>query len=332
VLRLFTEPLVTEASWLLPLALLGIPLVLVTLGWQWPLGYKHLALLLWGGWLLPELLYFSFTSGLFHAYYLIMLGPPLAALVGATAWALGQVWQRRPWLGWTLLALLTSVTVAFQIVILQSYPDYALWITGVSIALLVSGLGMLALTVWQAQSWLAKAALGVVFVAMMVAPLTWSALTTLNTDPDVALPRAGPDIGKSPGPNASDTLLSSTQEAILDYLLVHTEPDDYLVATLSSHDASPYILAAGRPVLTFGGFNGGDDVVDVDELAEMVTDGELRFVLGGQELAQRKPEIGEWVQATCTIVQVPDVTVSDTADQRSGSGRGQATVLYDCGG
>ena len=85
-------------------------------------------------------------------------------------------------------------------------------------------------------------------------------------------------------------------------------------------------------MLTFGGFNGGDDVVDVDELAEMVTDGELRFVLGGQELAQRKPEIGEWVQATCTVVQVPGVTVSATADQRPGPGRGQATVLYDCGG
>ncbi len=49
VLRLFTEPLVTEAGWLLPLALLGIPLVLVVLGWQWPLSEKHLALLLWGG-------------------------------------------------------------------------------------------------------------------------------------------------------------------------------------------------------------------------------------------------------------------------------------------
>jgi len=84
-LRLVTEPLVTEAGWLLPLALMGLPLVLVAVGWQWPLGEKHLGLLLWAGWLLPELLYFSFTTGLFHSYYLIMLGPPLAALVGATS-------------------------------------------------------------------------------------------------------------------------------------------------------------------------------------------------------------------------------------------------------
>jgi 4-amino-4-deoxy-L-arabinose transferase-like glycosyltransferase len=68
---------VTEASWLLPLALLGIPLAWVTLGWAWPLTDKHAGLLLWAGWLLPELAYFSFTSGLFHRYYLIMLGPPL---------------------------------------------------------------------------------------------------------------------------------------------------------------------------------------------------------------------------------------------------------------
>jgi 4-amino-4-deoxy-L-arabinose transferase-like glycosyltransferase len=333
-LRLFTEPLVTEASWLLTLALLGTPLISVVLGWSWPLSDEHLALVLWGGWLLPELAYFSFTSGLFHAYYLIMLGPPLAALVGATAWAIGQVWQRRPWLGWTLLALLAGITIAFQIVTLQNYPGYAWWIAAGSVALLVSGLGVLALTVWQARSWLAKAALGIVFLAMMVAPLTWSALTTLNTDPDVALPRAGPDIGKSSGsPNASDTLLSLAQEATLDYLLAHTEPDDYLVATLSSHDASLYILATSRPVLTFGGFNGGDDVVDVDQLAQMVADDELRFVLGGQELARRKPEIAMWLADSCTIVTIPGATRSELADNQPSppDGSGRVNILYDCG-
>ena len=95
VLRLVTEPLVTEAGWLLPLALLGIPLILAILGWQWPLSDKDLAVVLWAGWLLPSLAYFTFTSGLFHAYYLIMLGPPLAALVGAMAWALVALVTRR---------------------------------------------------------------------------------------------------------------------------------------------------------------------------------------------------------------------------------------------
>jgi 4-amino-4-deoxy-L-arabinose transferase-like glycosyltransferase len=333
VLRLFTEPLVTEASWLLPLALLGIPLVLVTLGWQWPLSDKHLALVLWGGWLLPELAYFTFTSGLFHAYYLIMLGSPLAVLVGATAWAFGQVLRQRRWLGWTLLALFASATITFQIVTLQNYPDNVLGITAISVTLLVSGLGMLALAAWRARSWLAKAALGIVFLAMMIAPLTWSGLTTLNTNPDVALPRAGPDTGESPGPNASDTLLSPTQQTILDYLLVNTDPDSYLVATLNAREAAPYILATLRPALTFGGFSGSDNVIDVAQLARMIDDDELRFVLSSPRLTQQKPEIAAWLANSCTTVIIPGANQSGpVGNQPSPSGGpGQANILYDCG-
>ncbi len=332
VLRLFTEPLVTEAGWLLPLVLLGIPLIVVTLGWQWPLGDRHLALVLWGGWLLPEVLYFGFTSGLFHAYYLIMLGPPLAALVGATAWALGQVRQRRRWLGWTLLALFAGATVAFQSVTLQNYPHYALWIVTIAITLLVLGLGMLALAARRARLGLSKVALGIALVATMVAPLAWSGLTTFNANPDVALPHSGPDAGWSLRPNASATPLSPAEQRIIDYLLVNTDPDNYLVATLSAHDASPFVLATRRPVLTFGGFNGGDNVVDADQLAQMTAEGELRFVLANQQLAQRKPDIAAWLTDNCTTVTIPSATrpaLPNNQTFRPGS-EGQANILYDC--
>jgi 4-amino-4-deoxy-L-arabinose transferase-like glycosyltransferase len=94
ILRLFTDPLAAQASWLLPLALMGGALALALLGSK-KLTDKHLALLLWAGWLLPIAFYFTFTSGLWHAYYLIMLGPALAALVGATVWAFEQLMDRQ---------------------------------------------------------------------------------------------------------------------------------------------------------------------------------------------------------------------------------------------
>ena len=351
MLRLFTEPLVTEAGWLLPLALLGIPLILIVLGWQWPFGSpsirlrllrtrlrtpplsdKHLALLLWGGWLLPEVAYFTFTSGLFHAYYLIMLGPPLAALVGAAAWSLWRVFERRRWLGWMLLALLVGVALVFQMITLWNYPDHGLWIAPIAILLFVLGLGILALTAWRTRPWLGKAVVGMTLMAAMVAPLAWSGLTALNTRPNVALPRSGPDAGQAGRQNTSD-LLSPAQEAIVDYLLDNTDPDSYLLATVSARDASPYILATLRPVLTFGGFTGGDNVVDVDQLAQMVADGELRFVLADDGFARQKREIGAWLADNCTTVTIPGATQSRLASSpmpRPG-GPGQANVLYDCG-
>ncbi|MDP2949492.1 MAG: glycosyltransferase family 39 protein, partial [Chloroflexota bacterium] len=298
-LRLFTEPLVTQASWLLPLALLGIPLIMVLLGWRWPLGDKHLALVLWVGWLLPEIVFFSFTSGIFHSFYVIMLGPPLAALVGATAWALGSLFQRQRRLGWLLLGLLTGITVAFQIVTLQNYPEHAPWITAIAAVAWLVGVGLLA---WRSKPWLGKVALALVCASLAVAPLTWSALTTLDSNPNVlnaALPRAGPSTSQEQPPGFPATMggvdmplppvggtsqkqlpgyfatLSAAQEELLDYLLANTDPDSYLIATPSAMDAAPLILATKRPVLTFGGFTGLDNVVDVERLAKMTADGEL---------------------------------------------------------
>jgi 4-amino-4-deoxy-L-arabinose transferase-like glycosyltransferase len=305
--------------------LLSLPLALVVLGRPWPLSEKHLALVLWAGWLLPEMLYFSFTTGLFHAYYVIMLGPPLAALVGVGVWALGRLWRRRRWMGWAVLVLLTGATVLFQVITVHDYPAYTLGITVTAGLAWLIGVVLLA---FRSRAWMGKLALALVCIGVLVAPLTWSALTTLNANPNVALPRAGPETVNSSGPQASSTLLSSVQQAVLDYLLANTEPDSYLVATVSAMEAAPYVLTTDRPVLTFGGFNGRDDVIDVEELARMVADGELRYVLG-QGLEQHKPEIAAWLENSCSVVDVPGV---ETVSVRRTPGPGaQGGVLYDCG-
>jgi len=328
--RLFTQPLATEASWLLPFILLGMPLILMQLGWRWPMDERHLALVLWVGWLLPELAYFSFTTGLFHAHYLIMLGPPLAALVGVTAWALEQVCQKRCWLGCTLSALLAGSTIAFQVITLRNHLGYtkwvfpifselirqgqrtiaylllhAWWVVAIPTALLALGLSISVLTARCAQPWFSKTALGISVIAILVSPLFWSGLTTFNANPDACLPRSGLHVDHTNCPSA----LPVVQQRTLEYLLANTELGSYLVATLTTHDAALYILATGRPVLPLGGFTGDDDVVDVDELAQMAQEGRLRFILD-RELAWRKPEIAAWLDANC---------------QR------QANTLYDCG-
>jgi len=329
--RLLTPPLVGEASWVLPFALLGIPLALVQLGWRWPLGERHLALVLWVGWLLPELIYFSFNRGLFHPHYLIMLGPPLAALVGATTWALQQVYRRRRWLGCALSALLVGGTVAFQAITLRDHPGYARWIfptfrelavqgqralasflfhawwaAAIPMALLALGLGVSVLTARRAQPWLSETAFGVAMAAVLVMPLFWSGLTTFDDDPDACLPRSGLHTHHTHCPST----LSVAQQRIAEYLLANTEPGSYLVATLAGHEAALYILATGRPVLPLGGFTGGDEVVGVDELARMVQEGKLRFILDSRELAWRKPRIAAWLDSHCR----------------------RRANLYDCGG
>jgi len=124
IFRLFTEPLASQISWLLPLTLMGWVLGLVFIGFSQPLDNKHLALILWISWLLPMSLYFMFSNGVWHTYYLIMLGPALAALVGVAMWVLDQSRQKSHTLGWILGFIFSGITIGFEIFILSFYPAY----------------------------------------------------------------------------------------------------------------------------------------------------------------------------------------------------------------
>ena len=324
ILRLFTEPLAAQASWLLPLALLGIVLALLVLGRPYPLTRIHLALILWAGWLLPMMVYFSFTTGIWHTYYLIMFGPPVAALVGAAVWSLDQVFRRSPRLGWGLAAGLSAVSLGFQLFILSAYPEFFTMTAALMACAWLLGLAVL---YWARRGpW----AVGILLASLIIAPLLWSGLTTLNQNPDVDLPKAGPGLGQA-GFTTSGSTLSATQQKVLDYLEANTLPKTYLAATLDSHGASAFILAAGRPFLTFGGYIGLDNAVSVSQLQQMVAAGRLRYILDNGNLAQ-KAEIHAWVTANCQVVQVPGVkTILNAGSAPGGPRNQQFSALYDCG-
>lgn len=312
-LRLLTAPLAPEAGWLLPFLALSLPWLINQLGgWrsfrQRPLSKATAGFLLWGSWLVAEMIYFSFTGGLFHVYYLIMLGPPLAALMGATGWAISYQAVRRPWLtsGWLLLAV--GLTLAYQLHLLADYPLYVVSVAGVA-----SGLLLIAVGVWLGSPGqrLNRGVISLTLLALLVAPFIWASLTTLNRQPNTALPRSGPTTDHRPHPNSHDRL-SQPQQNLLDYLMAQTDPAAYLVATTSSREAAPLIIATSRPVLTFGGFNGRDEVINETQLAEMVTSGELRFVLSSRELAHNKPTIANWLTDHCSLVALPGLAQKQT--------------------
>ena len=93
LLRLFSEGLAGQISWMLPFALIGLaalwrrPLRLTSEGLEKTgfFGERGLTLAAFGLWLLPGLLYFSFTTGFWHTYYLATIAPPLAAITGIGA-------------------------------------------------------------------------------------------------------------------------------------------------------------------------------------------------------------------------------------------------------
>jgi 4-amino-4-deoxy-L-arabinose transferase-like glycosyltransferase len=80
-LRLLRPVQASQMAWWLPLALAGL-----VLGWRARTraagNAQKIAIAIWGGWLALYWAAFSFAGGVFHTYYLSVLGPPLAALAG----------------------------------------------------------------------------------------------------------------------------------------------------------------------------------------------------------------------------------------------------------
>jgi hypothetical protein len=146
-------------------------------------------------------------------------------------------------------------------------------------------------------------------------------------------------------------------QQLLDYLNTHHHGEKYLFATTSSMAASAYIQQ-GLPVLPMGGFSGGNPAPTVPQLQQMVSSGELRFVLdsrrgpggGGQRMGRRSDSAGagtrqggrggrggrasgandqqaqtaraQWLRDRCYEV--------DPADY-GGAQDGSGPTLYDCG-
>jgi 4-amino-4-deoxy-L-arabinose transferase-like glycosyltransferase len=175
------------------------------------------------------------------------------------------------------------------------------------------GIGLLAV---RSKRW----ALGIVLVGLLIAPVTWSFLTTFNPSPNTGLPKAGPVGNDTQGINPFDGLSNNSQTTSMDFLTSNTAPGTYLLAVESANEAAPYILATGRPVLTFGGFLGTDNIIDATGLAKMVSQGKLRYVAISEQLVRNKPAIAAWVKKNCTIAILPGNT------QRINNGN----TLYDC--
>jgi 4-amino-4-deoxy-L-arabinose transferase-like glycosyltransferase len=319
-LRLADRHLAGQFAWLLPLALIGGVVALGRAKTRWPLAPPHAALLLWSGWTLTYGAVFSFAGGIFHAYYLAALGPPLAALAGV---GLVALWSA----GWRLaLPLALLITAAWQTYIAF---DLVAWRIDDVPTLLLATLCVGTLLASLRVSRLA-------FVGLLVLPGAWalsSALATGNT----MLPSASLARALAPHDTARHTGVRSfpvaTDDArLLAFLRANHRGERFALATSNARLAAPVIVRTGLPVMAFGGFMGTDPILPADALKAMVERRDVRFVvLSGQGSfgfragdEERRRAFIDWVRANGARV--------DPAlwrGQEPGAGRRQPIGLYD---
>ena len=236
-------------------------------GWR----RRRASVALWSAWALTYGIVFSAAGGIFHAYYLAALAPPLAALAGIGCF---ELWRRGP----RHLALGLAVTALWQGYIAGASLGWdATWI-GFPLVALLAG----AATLWRAKR--PPAVIG--GVALLILPTAW-ALSTIFAPGNLTLPSSslarwlGRDDGRGP-------LLSRTYGALTDdaklraFLQDHRGEARFLLAAPNTQLAAPLIIESGQPVMAFGGFFGTDPVLSVESFAQQVEQGERALRRAGQ--------------------------------------------------
>ncbi len=214
--RLLNPNLGGQIGWLLPLALIGLIAAWGTSEW-WKLDASRLSLVIWGGWFLTASAFFS-VAGFYHRYYLAMLSPAVAALVGIGIVALWQAGRSGGWRVWLLPASLI-VTAGVQIKILQTYPIWHDRLAPPIILLVaITVIGLLAIRLPHTRNLtylpLIRGLATIGLVAVLIAPGAWSVITTLDAATGSDVPAAGPSISSSQSPSVSELLKISKSGAV----------------------------------------------------------------------------------------------------------------------
>jgi 4-amino-4-deoxy-L-arabinose transferase-like glycosyltransferase len=182
VLRLLNNALGGQVGWLLGFALVGgVGLVVLTrLRRRDPLTGWTIAL---GGAFAATAVTFSFASGIFHPYYVSLLAPFSAALVGAGAAQL----MRRDLHARVLGPLAIGAGVATELAVMHSEATLA-WLEPIVIVVAVAAaVGIVLLS----QARLRLIALAAVLATLTIAPASW-AVETLGHATSSTFPAGGP--------------------------------------------------------------------------------------------------------------------------------------------
>ncbi|MDN5618490.1 MAG: glycosyltransferase family 39 protein [Kocuria sp.] len=135
VFRMFNSAFGAEISWLIPAAVI----ILVAGFWLTRRARRtdatRAALIVWGGWLIVNAGVFSFMEGTIHPYYVVVLSPAVAAIVGM---GVAEFWRgRRNSVTRRTAALALLATVIWSFALMQrEAPDWLPWVRWV---LLIGG-------------------------------------------------------------------------------------------------------------------------------------------------------------------------------------------------
>jgi len=296
VLRLLDASLGGQAGWLVGMALAGgVALAVLTrlrrsdarTGW----------LIAAGGAFATTAIAFSAANGIFHPYYVSMLAPFTAVLVGATA---GTILNGDAAARIVAPIAIAGGVVSELVVIDRAATDERWLIPVILVAAIVGGAALVARMPGRVRG----VALAAVLGALLIAPASW-ATDTLGHATSGTFPAGGPAsqamgggpggggfggggfgaVGfTAPGPSPGGGFggaggMFGGNGNLTEALAYARSHGGGTVAVSSQQGASEAIIRSGANVAALGGFSGRESQVTVAWLAQQVREGHIRYVL-----------------------------------------------------
>ncbi|MHC9294056.1 ArnT family glycosyltransferase [Mycobacterium sp. LTG2003] len=319
--RMFGLSMGTEASWLLPAALVGLVAVLWLTRRTARTAGARAGALLWGGWLLVTAAVFSFMDGTIHPYYTVALAPAIAALVGISAIELWRV--REHFIARLVLAAMLAGTGVWAFVLLDRTPE---WLPALRWIVLVASI-VVALLLAAGAHRPGRAGAAVALAAIIVglgAPAAYSIETVVNGNSSGPMAIAGPKRdwgfggpGGHGGPGGPPPGMGKTDDSALADLIAGAD-NRWAAASVGSMMVSDLELKTGESLMAIGGFTGGDNSPTLAQFQQYVADGDVRYFLDresgfGPPREQRGSagDITNWVKQNFTKTEVGGTAVYD---------------------
>ena len=335
ITRLFSSTMGSQASWLIPAALIGL-VALLWLSRRSPRTDRtRAAALVWGGWLV------------------------LTGIAAVTLWRIRERMAARL----TLTAML-AVTAAWAWVLLGRSPGWYPWLRVVVVVLATLGAAGFIMSgrevgdrrarergfagpilVGQGRRLLTAAAVSLAVIAGLAGPLAYSS-STAATAYTGAIPVAGPAVaGGLGGPGAflgaggagkggfprpgegrfpggaggrgfggglgRDTQVNS---ALTKLLQNSAAGYTWSAATVGAESAAPFQLASGDPIMAIGGFNGTDPAPTLAQFEKLVSEHEVHYFVGQNQASfgggtGDAAQITAWVAKHFTSQTIAGITV-----------------------
>ena len=302
IFRIFNNDFGPNIAWLLVLALAGGGLMLWILRKTPRTNRGRAAVIFWMLWLLIHVMIFSMTSGVIHPYYVVVMAPAVAALVGISLPFLWGAYTRRKPYAW-LLPVLVGVTAVIAVIIL-GYAGTMTWLMWTVGLLGFAGMIGLLVNLYAPRRLLQNLAIIAAIAACTLAPTVYT-LATVNVAHTGSIPTAGPN---STAMRGSNNEASQANSQLVQYLVEHQNGATWLVAVASANESAAIQLTSGQPVMAVGGFNGSDTPLTLEQFKQLVKAGKVKYYAisshgrGGGGPGGGNNEITAWVKQTGTVV------------------------------